>query len=146
MAPEANPPQQPPYTVIDAMIISGIDNDALFDSITKAARIATDIFDDNFCTSIDKTITELESDFKDYSVLSVNQGQIRLNPSTKRNIKSFIYWCCRNYRINESPEDVPFPLQDTTEIICNAKTHKAYIGKSKTISETATPSQFTDKV
>jgi hypothetical protein len=69
-----------------------------------------------------------------------------LNPATKRNIKAFIYWCRHKYRINEVPEDEPFPLHNITEIIRNAKTHKAYIDKSKTISDTATPSQFTDKV
>jgi hypothetical protein len=72
----ANPPQ-PPYTVMNAMIISGVDNTILFNGTTKAAHIATDTFDDDFHTCIDKTITELESDFKDYSVLTMNQGQIR---------------------------------------------------------------------
>jgi hypothetical protein len=67
---------QPLFTVEQAMIACGVDNDIMFNGVTKTTRLASDIFNDDFQTCIDKTIEELESNFKDYSMLTVNQGQI----------------------------------------------------------------------
>ena len=144
----ANPPQppQPPFSVTDAMIACGVDNATRSNGSTKAERIALDIFNDDFTTCIDKTIKELESDFSDYSVLSVNQGQIRLGPSTKRNIKAFLKWCKDRFRLNEDPTNIQFPVGDATQILQRYSTHQAFIKKSKSIMETAKPSQFTDKI
>ena len=66
------------FTVYDAMVTCGVDTTVTFNGSNKAQRIATDIFDDDFHTCIDKTIKEINSDLKDYSQLTVTQGQIRL--------------------------------------------------------------------
>lgn len=146
-----DPPPPPPAwmvgnTVTVAMVACGVDNTTLFEGNTKARRIALDVFDDEFNTCVDKTIEELDNDFKDYSVLTVNQGQIRLTPSTKRNIRAFLQWCKDCFRLNIDPSTLPFPIDDAPNLIQRYKTHKAYIDKSKAISETAMPSKFTDKV
>ena len=133
------------HTVIEAIIASGIDNDALWNRSTQAECIVTDVFDGDFSSCMDKTVEELNVDLKDYSVLMQIQGQIRLNPTIKRNICAFLQWCKDKHRININPSTQAFPITQTAELIHRAKTQKAYMDKSKTISDTAMPSQFTDK-
>ena len=136
----------PPFTVTDAMIACGVDTTIIFNGSNKAERIAADVFDNDFRSCIDKTVTDLDDDLKDYSVLTVAQGQIRLNPSTKRKIRAFLQWCKDKFRLNEDPTLEAFPIADSSILIQRAKTHQAYLDKSKTISDTATPSQFTSRV
>ena len=81
-----------PFTVYDAMVICGVDTTLIFNGNNKAQSIATDVFSDDFQTCIDKTIEELDSDLKDYSQLTITQGQIRLSPATKKNIRAFLHW------------------------------------------------------
>jgi hypothetical protein len=78
--------------------------------------------------------------------LTVNQGQIRLRPAVKKNVKAFLHWVKHKYRVNEDPSTEVFDLATVPEIIRRSKSHKAYIDKSKTISDTATPEQFTSKL
>ena len=81
-----------PFTVLDAMILSGINNGDLFNGLTPAQRMVTEIFDDDFDSCIDKTYKELEEDFKSLSSLTVALGRITLAPGVKRNVKAFIQW------------------------------------------------------
>ena len=62
-------------TVLDALIVCGVDNDALFSEETQAQRIADDIFDNVFASCMDITFKELDDHFKTYSDLTVAQGQ-----------------------------------------------------------------------
>ena len=80
----------PVFTVLNAMAVCGVDNVALFNGSTNAKQLAMNIFDDDFSTCMDKTFVELDKDFKTYSNLNVNQGQIRLLPAVKWNIKAFV--------------------------------------------------------
>jgi hypothetical protein len=64
------------YEVTHAMIACGIDNNVLFNGATQAQRIATEIFDDDHQSVMDKTINELQEDLKAYSSLTVANGQI----------------------------------------------------------------------
>ena len=137
---------QPPFTVRQTLVICGMDDATQIRGETAAQRIAMSMFDEDYETCIEKTLAELESDFKDYSSLTVIAGQLRFDPGTKRNVKAFMYWCKDKYRKDEDPTMKIFPVADAMAIIRKAKTHKAYMDKSKTISDTATPSQFTDKV
>ena len=82
----------PVNTVLDAVIACGVDNNALFDGDTAAERIATDLFDDDYVSAMDKTWEELDTDFKSYTDLTHAQGQIRFLPGIKRNLKGFIQW------------------------------------------------------
>jgi hypothetical protein len=135
----------PPFTVEQAMIDCGVSDNIVYDGQTQAERISIDIFGDDFQTCMDKTNEELDDDFKDYSSSTVANGQIRLPPATKKNIKAFLQWVKHKYRMNLDPTQERFPVNETNTILQHYKTHKAYVDKSKTISDTATPSQFTDK-
>lgn len=80
------------FTVVDALIACGVNNIVLFMEQTQAQRIASDIFDDTFTSCKDITFKELDEHFKTYFDLSVLQGQIRLNPGVRKNIKAFVQW------------------------------------------------------
>jgi hypothetical protein len=58
----------------------------------QAERIAEDIFDNLFTSCLDITFKELDEHFKTYSELSAAQGQIRVRPGTRKNIKAFMQW------------------------------------------------------
>jgi hypothetical protein len=77
-------------TVVDAMVACGIEHDALFMDETQAQRIANDIFDDIFDSCPDITFKELDNHFKIYADLTVAQGQIRMRPGTRKNMKAFV--------------------------------------------------------
>ena len=137
--------QPPNFTVLEAMIACGIDNNALFDGETQAARIASDIFDDTFTTCMDKSFKELDADFKTYSDLTQAQGQIRLLPGVKKRVKAFIQWSRDQIRQGLSPSHIPFPANETASLIRRYKTHQEFLEKSDTLASAAKPKQFTDK-
>ena len=93
----------PLFDVHDAMVLCGVDDTVLFAGSTAAQRLATEMFDDEFISTMDKTFEELDEDFKTWSGLTVNQGQIRLTPGTKRNIKAFVQWSRDVIRTSRSP-------------------------------------------
>lgn len=134
------------YTVHDAMVICGMaDGPPYFDKESQATRFASDVFDDDFESCMDKTITELEADMKSYAALTQANGQIRLTPGVKKRIKAFIQWSRDMIRVGIEPSSLPFPHENAPALICRMKTHEAYVKKASTISDTAKPSQFTSK-
>ena len=126
-------------TIFDAMVACGVDNAIRFNGDTAAERIATEIFDNDFMSCLDKDVSELEDDFKTYSGLTVNQGQIRLHPGTKRHIKAFIQWTKDQYRTGLDPSLTEFPIAETANLIRRHKSHLAFCEKSKRVSDTAKP-------
>ena len=78
------------HTVQDAIILCGVNDAIVFNGLTKAERIADDVFDDDFQSCMDKTIKELDEDLKSYSALTIGNGQIRLTPGNKRNIRGLM--------------------------------------------------------
>ena len=138
-------PLPPAFTVLDAMIASGIDNTNLFDGMTPAERIATDIFGNNFQTCLNKTYEELDADFKSFSELTQAQGQIRLLPGVKRNVRAFIQWVCDQTRLGLNPVNSPFPVVRAAALIRRQKTHSMFIQGSKTLSEASKPKTFTNQ-
>ena len=66
-----------PQTVHDAMVICGVDDDLQYQGLTKAQRMATNLFDDEFDTCMDKTFDELDNDFKSFSDLATPYGARR---------------------------------------------------------------------
>ena len=131
-------------TVLDAMILCGIDNHVQFNGHTAAQRIAADVFDDDFMSCIDKDISDLEDDLKSYSSLTIAQGQIRLTPGTKRNLRAFIQWSKDQIRTGENPAGMGFPVANAPDLIRRYKSHKAFCEKSKRVSDTAKPPQLDD--
>lgn len=139
-------PQILAFTVKDAMIACQVDDTNVFDNETAATRLARDLFDNDFSSCMDKTHEELDLDFKSYSELTQAQGQIRLFPGVKRNIKAFVQWTRDCIRQGDDPTTVPFPANDVATLMRRYKTHNVFISKSKTLSDAAKPSQFTSKV
>jgi hypothetical protein len=127
-------------TVVDAMIACGLDHEHLFMDETQAQRFANDIFDDLLFTScLDIAFKELDKHFKTYSDLTVAQGQIRVRPGTRKNIKAFVQWTRDEIRLNRDPSATPFPIELVSQLICCYKTHEKFIADSKTLSEAAKP-------
>jgi hypothetical protein len=77
----------PTFTVHDAMVACGVNDVAFSDGDMPAERIAANLFGDDFTTCMDKGFVEIDYEFKTYSDLTADQGQIRLLPGTKQNIK-----------------------------------------------------------
>ena len=68
------------YTVLNSMVLCGVDNVIQFAGETAAERIATQIFANDFYTCMDKSMRVLDVDFKSYSELTIAEGRIRLLP------------------------------------------------------------------
>ena len=78
-------------TLEQILLTCGVPNDGvLFNGATKANRIANEVFNDDFNSCMDISHEDFDSECKTYSGLTVVQGQIRLTPGTKRNIKAII--------------------------------------------------------
>ena len=60
----AAPGANPPFTLANAMLDSGITDAALFYGNMKAIRIATELFDDDFTSCMYSTYVELDDDLK----------------------------------------------------------------------------------
>ena len=106
-----------PVLVVEAIIACDFNNDVLFEENNQSKRISTDIFANNLNAHMKKTVDELEEYFKPYSVLTFIQGQIRLNPATKRNARAFLRWTKYIPRLGKNPAQVQFPIVDATELI-----------------------------
>ena len=116
------------FTIKDALTVCGVLNDTnnmVFNGANAARRISSEVFSDSFTTCLDLTLTEIEDCWKTYSGLMVNQqGQIRLRPGTKVNIKALVQWVRDRIRLNEDPAANPFPVADRVELINRFNTHK----------------------
>ena len=128
------------------MVACQADDVDVFGNETAATRLARNLFDNDFNSYMDKTYEELDSDFKSYSALTQAQGQIRLVPGVKRNIKAFVQWARDCIRQGGDPTTLPFPVNNVVILMRRYKTHNIFISKSKTLSDMAKPSQFTSKV
>jgi hypothetical protein len=129
-------------TVVDAMVACGVDHDALFMDETQAQRLASDIFGDQFSSCLDVTFKELDKHFKTYSDLTIAQGQIRVRPGTRKNVKAFVQWARDELRLGRDPSIIPFPIERVGDLIRRYKTHEKYLADAKTLSEAAKPDKF----
>lgn len=129
----------PAFTVEDAMLACGVPAAPLFNQQSPARRLARDLFADDFTTAMDKTFTELEDDFKTYSNLTNAQGQIRLLPGVKNNIKAFVQWTRDELRMNRDPATTPFPNHLTNVLLRRYKTHKQFLDS---VDEATKPKDF----
>ena len=132
-------------TVLDSIIACGVNNVQLFNGQTKAQRIASEIFDNDFESCRFKSNDELKEDLKAYSGLTAAQGQIRLNPGIKRNLRAFIQWTKDRLRRSEDPAAVPFPVANTADLIRREQAHLKFISKSRTVTDAASPGQLTNE-
>ena len=135
-----------PRTVLDALIVCGVDNVALFLGETQAQRVTDDIFDDAFASCMDITFKELDDHFKTYSDLSAAQGQIRFRPGTRKNIKAFVQWTRDEIRLGRDPSRTPFPVDQVSDLIRRYKTHEKFQTDSRILSEAAKPDKFQESM
>ena len=138
--PDQNFPQF--YTVKDAMVLCGLDDTDQHQGQSQAERFAADIFIDSFDMCLDKTVEEVNDDIKQYITLTQNQGQIRINPGSRQKIQAFMQWSRDMIRTGKEPSLTPFSVQEVARLIRNYKSHRAYMDKSKTITEATKPIKF----
>ena len=131
------------FEVVDAMALCGVDNVVQFNGATAAGRIATEIFDDDHQSVMDKSYTELQEDLKAFSSLTVANGQIRLMPGTTRNIRAYIQWARDLIRVGDDPNAGVFDVNNARDLVRKYKTHETFVNKSKNMSDTSKPPQFT---
>ena len=117
--------------------VSGLDN---------SQRLAEDMFGGTFTTCLDKTFAKMDAEFKGYYDLTQAQGQICLTPGTKCRTKAFAQWVKDCYRFGKNPANYEFPVVDTEDLIHRYESHETFVKKSSTISDTAKPIHFSNKV
>ena len=62
------------FAVHEAMAACGANNIVLFNGLTLVERIASDMFDNDFISCVDKTLDKVNEDLKTHSSLTVAQG------------------------------------------------------------------------
>ena len=124
------------HTVREALSFCGLNN-------AQATRFANEVFGDDFHLVRDKTTDELKEDLKSYSTLTVAQGQIRIHPGRKKNIRAMMHWTRDQFRRGLNPLNTAFPVANATNLLCQAETHFKFVKKSKTLMETAKPRRLT---
>ena len=137
------------FTIKDALTVCGVLNDTnnmVFNGANAARRISSEVFSDSFSTCHDLTLTDLEDSWKTYSGLTINQGQIRLKPGTKVNIKALIQCVRDQIRLDRNPADVEFPVEDRIDLINRFNTHKQWMDDAAGMAKTTMPKPFTDKM
>ena len=65
----------PLFSVRDAMVAAGVADTDIFNGQSSAARLAEDLFDDEFLSCMDKSHKDLEDNFKSFLTLTQDQGQ-----------------------------------------------------------------------
>ena len=131
--------QNGPFTVGMAIEACGLDPIA-------SAGLATQLFRDDFRSCKDKSNEELRDCYKTFATFTVAQGQIRLQPLQKDNIKAFNQWTKDQYRLGLDPSQLPFPVHRVTDLIERAKSHAAYVANKDSIATTAKPEKFSKDI
>ena len=80
--------------------------------------------------------------------MTVAQGQIRLRPVTKKNIRALVQWIKDNIRTSQDPESQVFTRAgaDITTLLQKAQKHDCWTSKSSDMAKTAKPKQFSQDV
>ena len=78
--------------------------------------------------------------------MTSTQGQTKIIPVQKNKTKEFKPWVKEQFRLGIDPTTLPFPQDDTAELLRRAKTHQRFVYKSDTISKAEKPFILTKKV
>ena len=132
-------------TIQDLLIKCGVPENA-YQGQTAAERIAEDVFDNDFDSFIDKTYTDLETDWKSYLALANNRGKITLSPRVKKNIKALVQWVKDTIRLDIDPALTDFGMGQVARLNKRYHTHKDWLNKAADKAKTAKPKQFTEKM
>ena len=143
----AEPGIAAPNTVEDAIVLCGISNTApIFRGQTPSARVAEQIFDNDFRACMEITDEGLSEDFKSFSELPANEGRLRFGPRIKRNVLAFVHWVQECDLLGDDPTNEDFPIANTISILRRRTEFKVFKSRSKLIAEIAKPQQFTPKM
>ena len=88
---------------------------------------------------MEKTFKDLNDDLKAYSTMTLTNGQIRLNPGTKKLIKAFIQWSRDQIRLGHDPTLKAFLPGDSVALFHCYKTLEKFTKKASTMSNTVNP-------
>lgn len=127
----------PVFTVADAMTLCGLTE-------AEAARVAVEVFNDDFSTTMDKSFEDLDGDIQSYSNLTVAEGRICINPGVKQKMRAFIQWSRDQIRKGLDPSGEAFPVNASTELINRYNSYAFWQDSSKMLSDSAKPSTFTN--
>ena len=133
-------------TVLDGIILCGIPDANPFGGQTQAVRIATELFNDSFTAVKNKTFSDLDEDLKGFSILTVNQGQLRFQPGIKHNLRAFIQWTRDEFRMSRDPADTVFPVANVAILLDQYRTHKQFVDNAELMSKAAKPRDFTNEM
>ena len=116
----------------------------LFYGDTKAIRIDTELFGEDFTLCMDKTYVKIDDELKSYSTLTAAYVQIRLTPDHKKNIEALIQ-CTRDHiRFGIYPFTVRLWVANASNFIKRYKHNDTYVKISKKIIETPESENYTD--
>ena len=129
-------------TVRSALVLCGVSDVVDWNHQTEAQRIASDLFDEEFQSFMNKKISALDEDWKTYSSVTQANGQIRLLPRAKKNIRALVQWVRDRIRLGENSADTPFPVSEASAILRRYHTHKKWLDKAKEKATTTMPKVF----
>ena len=130
------PPLPVPLMAINTMTAWGL-------ILTDENTFATQIFMDNFTTCKYISNEDIDDTLKTFSILTITQGQIRLLPASKKNIKAFTQWTKAQFWLGINPTTLAFPVDTTAELLRRFKTHKCFAARSDAIAFAAKPDKLT---
>ena len=102
--------------------------------LVSATSFATQIFMDYFETCKDISNDDIEDALKTFSILTVMQGQIRLMPASKQEIKAFKQCVKDQFRLGVDPTTLEIPVNTAAELLRCVKTHKILVARSDAIA------------
>ena len=145
----ALPPPPVPNTVERSLIICGVrnrdTNNVIWNGSNAAERIAEEVFNGSFESFMDLQLSELDDSWRTYGQLTIGNGQIRLRPATKSNIKALLQWVRDCMRLNIDMTTNAFPVGDKPNLLQRYFTHKQWMEDAPNMIKTALPKQFTEK-
>ena len=74
--------------------------------------------------------------------MTIAQGQIRIRPGTRKNIKAFVQWTRDELRFGRDQNKSSFPIELVGDLICRYRTHTTFLNDSNTMLEPAKPDKF----
>ena len=94
---------------------------------------------------MDISFSELDDYWRTYSQLTIANGQIRLRPATKSNIKALIQWGRDCMRLNIDTSTNLFPIGDKVNLLQRYHKHKQWMDDSSNMITTAMLKSFDEK-
>ena len=128
------------------MFIFGNDSAPLFQEDSQAKKVASELFDDDFVSCMDKNVKELDDNLNSYSSLTAANSQIRLNMVQKKNVKAFIQWTWDQYRLGIDPLLTLLSVTNFTEYIKMFNHREEFLRRSSTLTDAAKPEHFKEKI